>query len=210
MTKYLQMIAGLIGLAALCACSLVGGKHESLTVYAPKYAAPSATADTPLPWHLVVQQPLAISPLDGARIVVLPQPGVIEFYKGARWRERVPVMLQELLLQAFQDSKRLIGVGTPTSGMHGDYELQMDLRDFQAEYRGASLTPVIAIRMNMQLLEYRSHRVVATHTFSIELPSDGTATGAAVAAFERGLNRVIPEIVQWTFATGETNWTPNP
>ncbi len=201
----IRTTAGLLCVMALSACSLLSNKNETLTVYAPRLAQTTAADGVELPWQLLVQMPVTIGPLDGARIVVMPQPGVVEFYKGARWRDRAPVMVQELLLQSFQDSKRLLGVGAPASGLRGDYALHMDLRDFQAEYRGA--VPVVVIRLNAQLLDQRSNRVLAARTFNIEQACRNASVNAVAGAFEQGLNTVVLQIVEWSIAGGEANWS---
>ncbi len=201
MNRLIRMTLYPLLLGALSACALLSNKSQTLTVYAPKLAQTAVAEGAPVPWQLLVQMPTAISPLDGSRIVVMPQSGVVEFYKGARWRDRAPTVVQELVLQSFQNSNRLIGVGTPASGIHGDYDLHLDLRDFQAEYRGTGVFAVI--RLNAQLVDERSNRVLAARTFVVEQPCSGTAVPAVADAFERGLNALLPQLMQWTFASAE-------
>ena len=192
------------GMFLLPACSLVAGKREDLTVYAPAlvHASSSHAARA---WQLVVAEPKAIGPLNGNRIVVFAQPGVVQFYKGARWHDSAPVLIQEMLLQAFQDSANLAGTDTPSSGLRADFVLQSDLQEFQAEYRNAQV-PTVVIRLSTQFVDNSINRALATRTFTVEQPCTGTDLPSVFAAFQEALNRTLPQVVAWAAETGDVNW----
>jgi len=187
---------------ALAGCSLLAGRPEQVTVYSPQLTPAAAAPRGHAHWQLLVAEPRAIGALDSSRIVVMPQPGVVETYKGARWGDRATVMLQDLLLQAFQDSASLGGVGTSAGGIRPDFILQTDLRDFQAEYRSGSL-PTVAVRLNVQLIENYSRRTIATRTFAGEQACATTDIHAVFEAFEQALGTVIPQIVEWAIEAGD-------
>lgn len=189
---------------ALTGCSLVTGTHESLTVYSPQPPV-AATPQPAPPWQLIVAEPQALAPLGGDRIVVMPQAGVIEFYKGVRWRDRATLILQDLLVQALQSSGSQAAVGRADSGMRGDFVLQSDLRGFQAEYR-ASGAPTVVIRIDAQLVDSATRRIVATRSVTIEQPASSTAVAAVFAAFEQGLGQAIAPLVDWSREAGTAAW----
>src|SRR4029453_4617745 len=99
--------------------------------------------------QLAIDTPLASDALDTSHMLVMPTAGAIESYKGARWGDEMPMMLRGLLIQAFQDSGRITGVGAITSGLHADYSLTVDLYDFETQYRDGS--PHAVIRLNVKL-----------------------------------------------------------
>ena len=187
----------------LSACSVVTGKPD-LTVYAPTLVRASSS-HTARAWQLVVAEPRAIGPLSGNRIVVYAQPGVVQFYKGARWHDTAPILVQEMLLQAFQDSANLAGIGTPTSGLRADFALQSDLQEFQAEYRNAQVATV-TIRLSAQFVDNSTNRALATRIFAIEQPCTGTDLPSVFAAFQEALNRMLPQLVAWAAEAGDVNW----
>ncbi len=200
-----RILPSATALLMLCGCLGITKKHEPSTVYAPTLAHIAAPSGAPLAWQLLVDVPSAVDPLDGTRIVVMPQPGIVQFYKDVRWRERMPVLLQSMLLQGFQESGRLLGATSLSTGLRGDYALHLDLGDFQAEYRGAA-NPTVVIRLNAQLTQNASNRVIAARSFSWEQASGEVAIGAVVATFEQGLNTVLPQVVEWTLKSGEADW----
>src|SRR5512146_17163 len=164
-----NLLLMLAGTLVLTSCSMLVGKSEDLTVYAPTLAAPTLAGPAQSPphkaraWQLSVAEPHAISPLDGAHIAVMPVAGEVQTYKGVRWRDSAPVLVQQLLFQAFQDTAVLPGLGAPASVLHADFALQSNLRDFQAEYRGAKV-PTVVIRLSTQPVENSTGRVLAART----------------------------------------------
>jgi cholesterol transport system auxiliary component len=186
------------------ACSSLTGKREPFTTYAPRYAAPDASGAR-VDWQLAIDTPLASDALDTTRMLVMPTPGAIETYKGGRWADTVPMMLRGLLIQAFQSSGRITGVGASASGLHADYTLAIDLYDFETQYRDG--VPHAVIRLNAKLTDAVLNRVAAARTFESEAPVAGVQAADAAAAVEQTLNRLLPEIVGWTLDQGESAWS---
>jgi len=192
-------------LITLQGCSLISPRHQSLVVYSPALqtsALPSSKHPL-LPWQLMIQTPTAINPLNSERMLVMPQPGIIEFYKNVRWRDRIPKLVQQFLLQGFQDSAQFAGVNTPGSGTGTSYGINTDVRDFQAEYR-LKETPVVVIRLHIQLIDYKNNRIVDSRLFSAEFTSSDSSATAVAKSFEQGLNSLLPQIVEWVLAIGHT------
>ena len=163
-----RLLLALAGMLALSACSMLVGKREDLTVYAPRLAraepaAPAAAAARR--WQLSVAEPRAIGPLDGSRIAVMPAAGELQTYKGARWRDSAPLMLQQLLLEAFQNAG-FAGIGEPASMLHADFSLQSDLQDFQAEYRDAKV-PTVVLRLHAVLVDTSTGRTLTSQAFAV-------------------------------------------
>ena len=196
--KAARVVILAIAACVLSACSVLVSRDSPATYALSLQQLPVASA-TPAPgrWQLSVAEPHAISPLDGTRIAVMPRAGEMQTYKDARWRDTPPVMLQQLLLQAFRDAQPALGTGTPAAVLHTDFALQSELLDFQAEYRGAQL-PTIVFRISTQLVEPATGFVVANRTFVVEQASAGSAMNDVLPAFQDALNRLLPQIVAWT------------
>jgi cholesterol transport system auxiliary component len=186
----------------LAACSsLLNVQRTPFTIYSPKLAAPVATASAPrVDWQLAVDTPLASDALDTARIVVMPSPGVIEVYPGARWSDSAPALLRNLIVQGFEDSQRIVGVGSAASGLRADYALAIEVRDFQLEMNTGTHAQ---IRLQVRLLDYTTNRVLAARAFDAESPAATTDAAAAYGAVQDALNRIVPDLVEWTLREGE-------
>jgi cholesterol transport system auxiliary component len=192
-------------LVLLGACTSLT-KREPFTTYSPRYTPPSATAGaTRVDWQLAIDTPFASDMLATTRMLVMPAPGAIETYKSGRWADTAPIVLRTLLIEAFQTSGRIAGVGAVASGLHGDFVLSIDLYDFETQYRDGA--PRAVIRLNARLGDSRVNRVAASRTFEAEAPVAGTTAADAAAAIEQALNRLLPEIVGWTLDEGAKAWT---
>ncbi|MDR2012360.1 MAG: ABC-type transport auxiliary lipoprotein family protein [Rhodanobacter sp.] len=194
----------LLPILLLAGCSsLFNVQRTPLTIYSPHLSAPqNASAAARVTWQLEVETPLASNALDTTRILVMPTPGVLEVFPNARWRDAAPVLLRDLIVQGFQDSQRILGVGSTASGLRADYALGIDLSDFQLEI--AAGTAHAAIRFQASLLDYATNRVLATRAFAADVPATSTNAASAFAAFQTALGTIVPEVVDWTLREGET------
>jgi cholesterol transport system auxiliary component len=184
----------------LAGCSSLFVQRTPFTIYSPRY-----TAETPagpqVGWQLAVETPLASDTLDTSRMLVMPTPGVLEVFPSARWRDPAPALLRSLIVQGFEASGRIVGVGSAASGLRADYALAIGLHDFQLEMRSGA--PHAVVRFQAQLRDYASNRVLAARAFEAEAPAAGQDAASAFAAFETALNRIVPDLVAWTLREGE-------
>lgn len=200
MTRRRRFLTALALPLLLGACSsLLNVQRTPFTIYSPQYAG-SRTEGAAVPWQLVVETPLASDTLATSRMLVMPSPGVIEVFPGARWSDTAPALLRDLAVRGFEDSGRIVGVGSAVSGLRADYSLALDLRAFQLEI--ADGAPRAAVRFQARLLDYTSNRVLAARAFVAEEPASGSDAASAFAAFQLALDRVVAELVDWTLASG--------
>ena len=135
----------------------------------------------------------------------LPTPGALETYKGGRWADTPPLVLRGLLIEAFQQTGRIAGVGAVTSGLHADYTMTIDLYDFEVQYRDGA--PHAVIRLNAKLNDASINRVRAAKTFEADEAVSGATAGEAAAAFDRTIDALLADIVRWTIDQGEAAWS---
>ena len=203
--KRLRAPLALAALLLLAACASLTGTRESFTVYAPRYEPPPDMQGKRVDWQLAVDTPLASDALDTSRMLVMPTPGALETYKGGRWADTPPLVLRGLLVEAFQETGRIAGVGAVTSGIHADYTMTIDLYDFEVQYQGGA--PHAVIRLNAKLNDASINRVRAAKTFAVDEPVSGTTAGDAAAAFDTAIDALLGDIVRWTIEQGESSWS---
>ncbi len=154
-------------------------------------------------WQLAIGRADTSDALDTRRLLVSPTPGVLQVYKGVEWDDPLPEIVQDTVAEAFQDSDRIIAVGHITSGLHADFTLQMDVRDFQAEYRDAAGPPVVVITINARLVDFSSSRVIASRTFREAMPAPSGATDAVVRTFNDAFAALVHDMVGWALVSGQ-------
>ncbi|MEO6103836.1 MAG: ABC-type transport auxiliary lipoprotein family protein, partial [Pseudoxanthomonas sp.] len=85
-------------------------KREPTRVFVPTHAASQAATQVTGPsvsWSLLVAKPATSDWLDSERISVRPGAGNVQVYKGARWSDPVPELVQSALLHGFEDSHKI-------------------------------------------------------------------------------------------------------
>ncbi|MGL4691728.1 MAG: ABC-type transport auxiliary lipoprotein family protein [Stenotrophomonas maltophilia] len=190
-------------IAALGGCSLLGSNERSaVTIYSPVIRIQADPSWPTVDWQLVLVKPSAARVVDSPRINVRPTPSELEVYKGVSWAQPATDMLDDALVRGFEDSGRINGVARVTTGIRADYKLAMDVRRFEADYRGQA-TPTALIEVNAKLIHVIDQRVVADRTFRQENPVGSTDVAQVTAALEQGLQTLTTNVVGWTLVTGE-------
>lgn len=190
-------------IAALGGCSLLGSNERSaVTIYSPVVRIQADPSWPTVDWQLVLVKPSAARVVDSPRINVRPTPSELEVYKGVSWAQPATDMLDDALVRGFEDSGRINGVARVTTGIRADYKLAMDVRRFEADYRGQA-TPTALIEVNAKLIHVIDQRVVADRTFRQEYPVGSTDVAQVTAALEQGLQTLTTNVVGWTLVTGE-------
>ncbi|MCF7749400.1 membrane integrity-associated transporter subunit PqiC [Bacillus subtilis subsp. subtilis] len=192
-------------LAVLGGCSLLGSNERSaVTIYSPIVRIQADPSWPKVDWQLIVVKPSAARVVDSPRINVRPSPSELEVYKGVSWAQPATDMLDDALVRGFEDSGRIAGVARATTGIRADYKLALDVRRFEADYRGQP-TPTVLIEVNAKLIHVVDQRVVADRTFRQEQPVPTTATADVARAFEQSLQATTSAVVGWTLVTGQAD-----
>jgi cholesterol transport system auxiliary component len=191
-------ITAMLGMLALAGCSVLP-KHESIQTWRPPHApmAESVTASTSAAdFSVRIDTPMALGVLDTTGIVVVPEPGKISTYKGARWSKPPALLVRRRLVDAFMAAKLpAVTTGDDAAGP-ADYTLSGDLRAFQSRYHAGS--PVVMVRYDARLRGGRRQRVLASHSFLVTESPANTQLSAVVAAFGAADDRLAREVVVWT------------
>lgn len=189
-------IAGIsIAGALLAACAAVPGLGPgALDTYYLTVTPPATQGRRLVRTQVLIAEPSAIKALDGQNIVIKPSAGVIEYLSGAQWADRLPKVVQTSLVEAFQRTGRLRGVGVPGEGLAIDYQVITEIRSFEVRVDGAARAEV---DINVRLLNDRNGVVRASKSFTATVPAAGRGNEAFVAALNAAFDQVAGEIVGW-------------
>ncbi len=178
------------------AASLLGGGGPPPATYDLTAPAALDTAGSSSA-QLAVTEPMAVGALNSERIVVRTSPTVVTYLKGAQWNDRLPVLVQARLIEAFQNSGRIRGVAPSGGAQASDYGLVTDLRSFEV----AAYDKAAVIDVSARIVADASGRVVASKHFRATVAlSDAEAPGMT-AGLNAAFDEVAGEIVAWTLAT---------
>lgn len=148
--------------------------------------------------QLLVPEPTALKALDSDSILVRVSGTEIQYLSHAQWSDRLPRMVQSKIVQAFENSGRLSGVGKPGQGLAIDDQLVSDIRAFEIT-TGSARSAVVEI--SVKILNDRNGTVKAQKVFRATQPVSGTENRTFVSALDRAFGSVTTQIVDWTLET---------
>ncbi len=189
-------------LAGLAACQLpVPGQGPPAELYR---LSPKSTFDDDLPrvdWQLVLDAPRANAGIDTTRIALQRARLQIEYYARAEWSDRLPQMIQTLMIESFENSDRIVAVGRDVVGLRADFILRTELREFQIEYFNGG-PPRGHVVLAARLVQQPRRAIIGSATFEARVPAQSDSMPAVIAAFDEALGKVLRRLVEWTLVTG--------
>jgi cholesterol transport system auxiliary component len=200
----------IVGALALAGCALPdlgSGPPPDLYVLSPKS---TFAEDIPnVTWQLVVEEPSTAKGIDTDRIAIAPTALEVKYFGGSRWADRAPRMVQQLLIQSFENSKKIVSVGRQSIGLRSDFVLKAELREFQAEKTPEGGT-VVRVRVNLKLVRPSLGTIVASESFESIKPANSENVPDIVQAFDDAVGAVLKRSVAWTLTSGEENMKKSP
>ncbi len=179
-----------------CVSVLPGGKEPArLFTLSPKstFAKQLPTTDR----HLNVDMPSAGLALNTPKIALRRSAFALDSYARATWIDRAPSMVQTLLVESFDNTRKIVSVTRQRSAPRADYSLVTELREFQAEYDGDG-PPAVRVRINAKLVELPRRTIVAATSAERVERAKGTDLSSIINAFDEALGWVMRRIVEWT------------
>ncbi len=175
---------------ALSGCG-TAAKNDTYDLSAPvSGSGPSAKGR-----QILVQQPTALQALNSEQIVIKVSSSEIQYLAKAQWSDKLPRMVQAKLVEAYENSGKLGGVGVPGQGLAIDYQVVTDIRAFEIRTSGGSQA---VVEISAKILNDRNGSVRAQKVFSQTVPAGGGSNETFVKALDRAFAGVTSEIVDWT------------
>lgn len=193
---FLALSASALGLGG-CGGLLEAPEPRPIYVMRPEFPALAAPKVT---WSLALVRPNAPGALDTDRIAILQPGGVMDYYAKAQYADALPSLVETALLEAFERSAALPGVGRTAEGIHSDYHLYTDIKNFEARYNVADGVPDAMVTLSVRLVTSRGRISVGTTSITKTVAASANSIPAATAALATALAGVAGEIVNWTLA----------
>lgn len=190
-------------LLAGCASILPSGDTAS-TLYglqAPRdYPAAMAGAN----WQLLVEEPAAERALDTDRIAIYNGPHALQYFTGARWTDRAPRLVQDLIVESFEHAGLQMSASRQSVAVRPNVALVSDLRDFEARIEGTGggpVTPEVVVRLSAKVIWLDGRRVLDGRTFEARNMAASDNVEDVVRAMNVAAQTVVRDVVTWAAAT---------
>lgn len=166
-------------------------------------SAPAAATDgEAVTWELIVEEPTTVRALGTNRIALKTRNNSIQYYQGARWSDRGPSLLQARIIEALENSGRIMSVGAETSGINARYRLKSNLRKFHANISNGK-RPTVTVALSAKLFSARTRDIVATRLLSADVEARSGKMGDIVKAFDEASQDITRQAVTWVLEAGE-------
>jgi cholesterol transport system auxiliary component len=199
------MLAALPWFVTGCGSLLESNEPATVNyVLAPAPAADKPTESAAAAVDLSIGRPDVAPGLDTQRIAVL-RGRELDYYRGAQWGGRTAEVVQTLIVGSLQDQRMFRSVTPEQTRVSGEYMLDLEVRDFQAEYRDATAMPSVRVGLVGRLIRVADRQLLATVVASTTRPSRANRLSEVIAAFESAGQWVALELARQTAAAIATD-----
>ncbi|MBI1179409.1 MAG: hypothetical protein GC201_02555 [Alphaproteobacteria bacterium] len=165
-----------------------------------------SAAVQPVKLLLRIEDPTVGGGLDTPMIARRSSPNELQYFAGVRWSGRPGEMLQNVLVQSFENIGQDVTEARGGAVVPAQYELQVDVRDFQAEYYHGATTPTVHVRLALKLVRLGPLGSAGQRVVDETVQAGGADMAAVVAAFDQAAHQALQETLGWTLA----RLTPGP
>jgi cholesterol transport system auxiliary component len=191
------VLVGGASTVCLAACSgIIGPTNAPAQIYV---LAPDLQAMPQLgkvSWQLSVGRPEASESLSVERIA-LRRGATMDYFADGQWTDNVPLLIQTLLVEAFEKSGRIGAVAKDLAAIRADYILESELHGFEARYDGGDAAPTVVVDITAKLLAAKSRDIASVHDARHESRASVNSVPAVVSAFDEATSAVLEDIVAW-------------
>jgi cholesterol transport system auxiliary component len=148
--------------------------------------------------QLLVERPDASAELDSARIALSNTPTTFDYFADAAWTDRAPAMVQQLLIESFEESGKIAAVSRDIAALHADYLLLSELRRFAAIYGGGGGVPTVHVRILVRLVKMPDRTIIGQQNAERRIAAPRNDLATIVETFDDALGGVMKDLVEWT------------
>lgn len=148
---------------------------------------------------VAIDLPFASQSLDTDRIALTRGGTHFDYYADSVWTDRVPVLVQTLMVEAFQADGRVMQVSRDPTLLTRGYVLRTEIRRFQAEYPDEGTgPPEVAIVLELTLSAQPEERMVGTRLISADGRASQNKLDAIIMTFDSATGEALQQVVAWT------------
>jgi cholesterol transport system auxiliary component len=134
--------------------------------------------------------------LDTDRIALLYPDRRLDYFANVRWSGPVDELIQELAVQEFHASGGVRNVSGDASAFSSGYWLELEVADFQAEYRTAAANPPdIHVKLLARVGSSADRRVLARFEADATVTATDNRMSAIVDAYNHASDKALSVIV---------------
>lgn len=134
--------------------------------------------------QITVEEPKSSMDLDSTRIAVTSD-GEHSFIKDKEWNERLPLMLQRLIINNLESSYRI--VGKPEDGYIPELVIIPTVQNFEIEN-----LENVHVAMEYKFMRMKDRKVLKSINYEVRVPVDGENFKDIMRGFNEALSKCMP------------------
>jgi cholesterol transport system auxiliary component len=171
-------------LLSACTGSLLDTELPVPTIFVLKSAPPGATG-TPTPGaDLAISQAETTPGLNTERIAVLHEGRRLDYVLNAQWGAALPQVVQAVVVGSLQNQKWFRNVASEQTRVNTNYWLDLEVRDFQAEYESEGTVPTVRVTLVGSLIRIKDRKLLGVFPATATVKPAENRLGATIQAFE--------------------------
>jgi phospholipid/cholesterol/gamma-HCH transport system substrate-binding protein len=143
---------------------------------------------------VVVPEPTALLAFDSEKIQARPGVDGKPAVEGMQWADNLPKVIQEKVVQSFENANLGQSVSRPVEGATPDYQLIIDIRVFQINTEG---TPSAQVELGAKIVA-SGGKIAGSRVFRQSAPAKSIEAPVAAAALDQAFGKVLIDLVPWT------------
>ena len=152
--------------------------------------------------RLVVDIPTASESLDTDRISLIRDRTRFDYYGNSLWTDRVPLLVQTLLVEAFENDGSITQVARDAQTLTPDCLLATDIRRFEAVYAGPrDERPMAVVVLDLSLVKMPDRRMLGRTLMMESAAAARNSVDGVVEAFDVAVGKILLRCVAWTTST---------
>ncbi len=148
-------------------------------------------------WRLVISDPAVLLALNTDRIQFRPSDGESRPIKDARWSDNLPNLLQEKIIQSYENAGYAESVLRPLEGEDTDHKLLLDIRGFHL-YKSKEQPQLRAKVEFMVKLVDGEGKVIASRLVNSTVPARGSDGKDAAIALGKAFSQCAIDLIDWS------------
>src|ERR1700744_5678453 len=189
------------GAFLLAGCSdLIGPSSTPQQLYVLRPSGGASTTGPKVSWSLAIAATTISDHLESSRIALTQPDNSVDYYAGSAWTDHLPKLVQDALVEGFENSGRIAAVSSDSDGFHADYILQAQIRDFEARYSTPDGVPTVWVRIESKLAPSRGREIVSSLNSIHQVAATANSVPAVVQAFNDAMGAVLSDVVKWTLS----------
>src|SRR6202012_5260831 len=189
------------GAFLLAGCSdLIGPSSTPQQLYVLRPSGGASTTGPKVSWSLAIAATTISDHLESSRIALTQPDNSVDYYAGSAWTDHLPKLVQDALVEGFENSGRIAAVSADSGGFHPEYILEAQIRDFEARYSQPDGIPTAWIRVESKIAPSKGREIVASLNSIHQVQATANSVAAAVQAFNDAMGPILSDIVNWALS----------